>query len=136
MLQDFVDLNNRLFARFTADERRDIGIHTCPGGDSDSVHSKEVPYEKLLSKMFQMNAGYFLIQCASEEDKEDVYRLSSASARPTTAASRPSAATSSRSTARRTSRGTSRCRRSPRASTARAWRLRSSASEAGNLSAN
>jgi methionine synthase II (cobalamin-independent) len=41
----------------------------------DSVHSKEVPYEKLLSKMFQLNVGYFLIQCASEEDKENVYRL-------------------------------------------------------------
>jgi methionine synthase II (cobalamin-independent) len=75
MLQEFIDLNNRLFERFTAGERRDIGIHTCPGGDNDSVHSKEVPYEKLLSKMFQMNAGYFLIQCASEEDKEEVYRL-------------------------------------------------------------
>src|SRR3954452_22227776 len=76
MLQEFIDLNNRLFARFTAEERRNIGIHTCPGGDNDSVHSKEVPYEKLLSKMFQINAGYFLIQCASEEDKEAVYRLS------------------------------------------------------------
>jgi methionine synthase II (cobalamin-independent) len=75
MLQEFIDLNNRLFARFTAEERRNIGIHTCPGGDNDSVHSKEVPYEKLLSKMFQINAGYFLIQCASEEDKEAVYRL-------------------------------------------------------------
>jgi len=75
MLQEFIDLNNRVFERFSADERRNIGIHTCPGGDNDSVHSKEVPYEKLLSKMFQMNAGYFLIQCASEEDKEEVYRL-------------------------------------------------------------
>jgi methionine synthase II (cobalamin-independent) len=75
MLQDFIDLNNRLFARFTPEERRNIGVHTCPGGDMDSVHSKEVPYEKLLSKMFQLNAGYFLIQCASEEDKEEVYRL-------------------------------------------------------------
>jgi methionine synthase II (cobalamin-independent) len=75
MLQDFIDLNNRLFARFSADERRNIGIHTCPGGDNDSVHSKEVPYEKLLSRMFEMNAGYFLIQCASEEDKDEVYKL-------------------------------------------------------------
>jgi methionine synthase II (cobalamin-independent) len=75
MLQDFIDLNNRLFERFSAEERKNIGIHTCPGGDNDSVHSKEVPYEKLLTKMFQMNAGYFLIQCASEEDKETVYRL-------------------------------------------------------------
>jgi methionine synthase II (cobalamin-independent) len=75
MLQEFIDLNNRVLARFSADERRNIGIHTCPGGDNDSVHSKEVPYEKLLSKMFQLNAGYFLIQCASEEDRESVYEL-------------------------------------------------------------
>ena len=75
MLQEFIDLNNRLLDRFTAEERRNIGIHTCPGGDCDSVHSKEVPYELLLSHMFDMNAGYFLIQCASEEDREAVYQL-------------------------------------------------------------
>jgi methionine synthase II (cobalamin-independent) len=75
MLQDFIDLNNQVFDRFSPEERRNIGIHTCPGGDNDSVHSKEVPYEKLLSKMFEINAGYFLIQCASEDDKEEVYRL-------------------------------------------------------------
>ena len=75
MLQEFIDLNNRLFARFSPEERKNIGIHTCPGGDCDSVHSKEVPYELLLEHMFDMNAGYFLIQCASEEDREKVYEL-------------------------------------------------------------
>ncbi len=75
MLQEFIDLNNRVLDRFSAEERKNIGIHTCPGGDNDSVHSAEVPYEKLLSKMFQLNAGYFLIQCASQEDEEEVYRL-------------------------------------------------------------
>jgi methionine synthase II (cobalamin-independent) len=75
MLQEFIDLNNRLFDRFTAEERRNIGIHTCPGGDCDSVHSLEVPYEMLLSKMFELNAGYFLIQCASESDRESVYEM-------------------------------------------------------------
>ncbi len=75
MLQEFIDLNNRLFDRFTAEERRNIGVHTCPGGDCDSVHSKEVPYELLLSHMFEMNAGYFLIQCASEEDRESIYKM-------------------------------------------------------------
>ena len=70
MLQEFIDLNNRVIDRFSPEERRNIGIHTCPGGDMDSVHSKEVPYEKLLSKMFQLNVGYFLIQCASEDDRE------------------------------------------------------------------
>jgi methionine synthase II (cobalamin-independent) len=75
MLQEFIDLNNRVLDRFSPEERRNIGIHTCPGGDCDSVHSKDVPYEKLLTKMFQLNAGYFLIQCASEDDKEKVYKL-------------------------------------------------------------
>jgi methionine synthase II (cobalamin-independent) len=75
MLQEFIDLNNRVIDRFTPEERTNMGIHTCPGGDMDSVHSKDVPYEKLLSKMFQLNVGYFLIQCASEDDKESVYKL-------------------------------------------------------------
>jgi methionine synthase II (cobalamin-independent) len=75
MLQEFIDLNNRVLERFSAEERRNIGIHTCPGGDMDSVHSRDVPYEKLLNHMFKLNAGYFLIQCASEDDREKVYRL-------------------------------------------------------------
>ncbi len=75
MLQEFIDLNNRVIDRFSPEERKNIGIHTCPGGDNDSVHSKEVPYELLLSKMFQLNAGYFLIQCASQDDEEEVYKL-------------------------------------------------------------
>ncbi|MBA2347243.1 MAG: hypothetical protein H0V81_03030 [Solirubrobacterales bacterium] len=75
MLQEFIDLNNRVIDRFSPEERANIGIHTCPGGDCDSVHSKEVDYELLLSKMFELNAGYFLIQCASQEDKEAVYEL-------------------------------------------------------------
>ncbi|MEA2315838.1 MAG: hypothetical protein QOD44_27, partial [Solirubrobacteraceae bacterium] len=75
MLQEFIDLNNRVLDRFSPEERRNIGIHTCPGGDCDSVHSKDVPYEKLLKHMFDLNAGYFLIQCASEDDREEVYRL-------------------------------------------------------------
>ena len=39
------------------------------------MHSKDVPYEQLLEHMFDINAGYFLIQCKSEEDRENVYRL-------------------------------------------------------------
>lgn len=75
LLETFIALNNRVIDRFTAQERRDIGIHTCPGGDMDSVHSKEVDYAELLPSLFRMNAGYFLIQVASEQDKERVYRL-------------------------------------------------------------
>jgi methionine synthase II (cobalamin-independent) len=75
MLPHFIDLNNRVLDRFTADERSRIGIHTCPGGDRDSVHSADVDYNDLLPSMFQMNAGYFLIQLASERDRDRVYGL-------------------------------------------------------------
>jgi methionine synthase II (cobalamin-independent) len=74
LLPHFIELNNRVLARFTAEERAKIGIHTCPGGDRDSVHSADVPYNNLLPSLFQMNAGYFLIQLASERDKDPVYR--------------------------------------------------------------
>jgi methionine synthase II (cobalamin-independent) len=73
LLPHFIELNNRVLARFSAAERQKIGIHTCPGGDRDSVHSADVPYNNLLPSMFQMNAGYFLIQLASERDKDPVY---------------------------------------------------------------
>jgi len=75
MLEQFVELNNRLLDRFSSEERKNIGIHTCPGGDCDSVHSAEVDYAQLLPSMFRMNAGYFLIQLASEKDKARVYKL-------------------------------------------------------------
>ncbi len=75
MLEQFIELNNRVIDRFSAQERVNIGIHTCPGGDMDSVHSADVDYAELLPSMFRMNAGYFLMQLASEQDKERVYRL-------------------------------------------------------------
>ena len=74
LLPHFIDLNNRVLANFSAQERTNIGIHTCPGGDRDSVHSADVPYNNLLPEMFKINAGYFLIQLASERDKDSVYQ--------------------------------------------------------------
>ena len=73
LLKTFIDINNKVLDRFSPEERKNIGIHTCPGGDCDSVHSHEVDYHELLPSMFQMNAGYFLIQLASEKDKAKVY---------------------------------------------------------------
>jgi methionine synthase II (cobalamin-independent) len=75
MLDSFIDLNNRVLNRFTAAERVNIGVHTCPGGDCDSTHSEEVDYAALLPGLFRMNAGYFLMQMASERDRERIYKL-------------------------------------------------------------
>ena len=81
MLPHFIELNNRVIDRFTPEERMRIGIHTCPGGDRDSVHSADVPYNSLLPSLFKMNAGYFLIQLKSERNQEQVYKDIAASLR-------------------------------------------------------
>jgi methionine synthase II (cobalamin-independent) len=75
MLDHFIELNNRVLDRFSADERANIGVHTCPGGDRDSVHSADVPYSDLLPSLFRLNAGYFLIQLASERDKDPALEM-------------------------------------------------------------
>lgn len=72
LLKSFVSLNNRVLERFTAGERRKIGVHTCPGGDRDSTHSADVEYAGLLPLLFQLKAGRFYIQLASEPDRKRV----------------------------------------------------------------
>ena len=72
LLRQFVDLNNRVLDRFSDEERQRIGIHTCPGGDRDSTHSADVDYAELLPLLFEMNAGRFYMQFASEDEHERV----------------------------------------------------------------
>jgi methionine synthase II (cobalamin-independent) len=50
-------------------------VHTCPGGDRDSPHSADVDYGDLLPSLLGLDAGYFLIQLASERDRERVCRI-------------------------------------------------------------
>jgi 5-methyltetrahydropteroyltriglutamate--homocysteine methyltransferase len=69
VLKAFVDLNNRVLDRFTSADRARIGVHTCPGGDHDSTHSADVDYVKLLPLLFQLRAGRFYLQLASEKDR-------------------------------------------------------------------
>jgi methionine synthase II (cobalamin-independent) len=75
LLQSFVDLNNQVLARFSPEERRRIGVHTCPGGDQDSTHSADVDYADLLARLFGLDAGSFYIQLASEPDRRRVLEL-------------------------------------------------------------
>jgi methionine synthase II (cobalamin-independent) len=72
VLAGFVDLINRVLDRFTPQERERIGIHTCPGGDHDSTHSLDVDYAELLPSLFQLHAGSYYIQLASESDPDRV----------------------------------------------------------------
>jgi 5-methyltetrahydropteroyltriglutamate--homocysteine methyltransferase len=69
LLRDFIALNNKVLERFTPGERQRIGVHVCPGGDRDSTHSADVDYAGLLPDLFQLNAGRFYLQMASEPDR-------------------------------------------------------------------
>ena len=75
LLQQFVDLNNRVLESFSAAERNRLGVHTCPGGDWDATHSADVDYAKLLPALFSLNAGSFYVQLASEKDRRRVLGL-------------------------------------------------------------
>jgi 5-methyltetrahydropteroyltriglutamate--homocysteine methyltransferase len=74
LLKSFVDLNNRVLGRFSAEERARIGVHVCPGGDHDSTHSADVDYAGFLPTLFGMNLGRFYLQMASEADRPSVLR--------------------------------------------------------------
>lgn len=81
LLRQFIDLNNRVLERFSAEERKRIGIHTCPGGDKDATHSADVDYADLLPGLFELKAGNFYIQLASEADRRRVLGIIKAHAR-------------------------------------------------------
>ena len=75
LLHDFIDLNNLALNRFSADERKRIGVHTCPGGDRDSTHSADVDYAELLPSLFQLRAGNFYVALAGEPDRVRVLKI-------------------------------------------------------------
>jgi 5-methyltetrahydropteroyltriglutamate--homocysteine methyltransferase len=75
LLKSFIDLNNQVLERFTEEERRRIGVHTCPGGDKDSTHSADVDYSALLPILFELKAARFYVQLASEPDHKKVLAL-------------------------------------------------------------
>ena len=75
LLASFIDLNNLALARFSAEDRARIGVHTCPGGDRDSTHSADVDYAELLPSLFELNAGNFYVALAGEMDRERILAI-------------------------------------------------------------
>src|SRR5712675_794945 len=75
LLNSFIDLNNLALSRFSAEERRRIGVHTCPGNDFDSTHSADVDYAELLPSLFALKAGNFYIALAGERDRRHVLEI-------------------------------------------------------------
>ena len=75
LLESFIDLNNLVLERFSTEERKRIGVHTCPGADRVSTHSAEIDYAELLPSLFELKATNFYIQLASERDRKRVLKM-------------------------------------------------------------
>jgi 5-methyltetrahydropteroyltriglutamate--homocysteine methyltransferase len=75
LLNSFIDLNNLALSRFSAEDRKRIGVHTCPGGDRDSTHSAEIDYAELLPSLFELQAGNFYVALAGEPDRAHVLKI-------------------------------------------------------------
>ena len=82
LLRSFIDLNNQVLSRFTEEERKRIGVHSCPGGDHDSTHSADIAYTGLLPLLFQLKAGSFYLEYAGERDKGPVLQSVKESIQP------------------------------------------------------
>ena len=77
------------------EERKRIGVHTCPGGDRDSTHSADVDYAELLPSLLQLNLTNFYVALAGERDRRRV--LGDHPRAPASPASGSSSASSRRS---------------------------------------
>jgi 5-methyltetrahydropteroyltriglutamate--homocysteine methyltransferase len=75
LLNSFIDLNNLALSRCSPDERRRIGIHTCPGNDFYATHSADVDYAELLPSLFELKAGSFYIALAGEPNRRHVLKI-------------------------------------------------------------
>jgi len=75
LLHSFIDLNNLALSRFSPQERKRLGVHTCPGGDLDSTHSADVDYAQLLPSLFELNVANFFVALAGEPDRKRTLRL-------------------------------------------------------------
>jgi 5-methyltetrahydropteroyltriglutamate--homocysteine methyltransferase len=82
LLRQFIDLNNAVLDRFTTDEQAKIGVHTCPGGDQDSVHSLDVEYAGLLPALFDLKVGNVYVQLASETNPAAALEVIAKHAKP------------------------------------------------------
>ena len=74
LLETFVDLNNLALSRFSPEERRRIGIHTCPGGDLHATHSADVDYADLAPILFELKTCNFYVALACEQDRRRVLK--------------------------------------------------------------
>jgi len=75
LLAGFVELNNLALSRFSNEERKRIGVHTCPGSDRASIPNVDIDYSELLPSLLQLRVTNFYIALASNRDSRRALRI-------------------------------------------------------------
>lgn len=75
LLKQLIGVNQRVLSRFSEEEKKMIGVHTCPGGDHDSTHSADVPYKELIPLLTTLDVGAFYMQMATEKNPAAVLKV-------------------------------------------------------------
>jgi 5-methyltetrahydropteroyltriglutamate--homocysteine methyltransferase len=72
LLASFLDLNNIALARFTCKERRQLGVHHCPG--RMPCTRRGIDDADLLPSLLQLNVTNFYVSLAGEKDRERILK--------------------------------------------------------------
>lgn len=93
LLQELIQINNRLLDRFNDNDKKKLGVHICSGlysifflinlminlfiigNDKGSTYSSDVDYSQVLREVFQLHLKHFYLQLASEEDPDSILLL-------------------------------------------------------------
>lgn len=75
LLASFIDLNNLALSKFSAAERKRLGVHTCPCGDRDATHGRDVDYAELLPSLLQLDLTNYYVSLAGEAERRRVLEI-------------------------------------------------------------
>ena len=75
LLNSFVALINKAMVQFDDQDRKRLGVHTCPGSDLNATHSADIDYKYLLPTLFEIKVDNFYIAMAAEKSPRQTLRM-------------------------------------------------------------
>ncbi|KAN0023256.1 hypothetical protein ACTFIU_011423 [Dictyostelium citrinum] len=72
IFQALLDIINMVLSRFSTEELKKIGVHTCRGGDQGSSHSAMVNLAEIIPKLLTLKCSRFYIELSAEPNQNDI----------------------------------------------------------------
>ncbi|KAN0029924.1 hypothetical protein ACTA71_008062 [Dictyostelium dimigraforme] len=72
LFQSLLDIINMVLSRFSKEELKNIGVHTCKGGDQGSPHSEMVNLADIIPKLLTLKCSRFYIELVAEPNKQQI----------------------------------------------------------------